>query len=137
MRYRMCGENVADISLNIPSCDCVGCANQLCETCISHKIHHYFHLGYPYQAMLGFLRKDGVSISLSTLKRRLRELRLSRRRHEIDLETVTRRIREEIAVAGRLAGYCSIWHALRIRHGLHVPRNLVAQILKNIDPAGV
>jgi hypothetical protein len=83
------------------------------------------------------LKKDGVSISLSTFKRRLKELGLSRRRQEIDIEAVTRLICEEIAGAGRLAGYRCIWHTLRIRHGLHVPRNLVAQILKEIDPVGV
>ena len=132
----MCGENLSNIQQNIRSC--VGCCtNQLCETCISHKINNYFHLGYPYQAIIGLLKKDGVSISLSTFKRRLKELGLSRRRQEIDIEAVTRLIHEEIAGAGRLAGYRCIWHALHIRHGLHVPRNLVAQILKEIDPVGV
>ena len=38
---------------------------------------------------------------------------------------------------GKLAGYKNIWHALRIRHGIYVPRNFVAQIMKEIDPDGV
>ena len=36
-----------------------------------------------------------------------------------------------------LSGYRSIWHALRLRHHIHVPRNLVATIMKEIDPVGV
>ena len=39
--------------------------------------------------------------------------------------------------AGKLSGYRSIWHALRLRHHMHVPRNLVAEIMKEIDPNGV
>ena len=131
----ICGENLLILQDNIPSCTCVTNSNQ--QTCICHRISHYFHLGYPYQAIVGLLKKDGVSLSLSTLKRRLRELGLSRRSQELDVEGVTSLIREEIRGAGRLAGYRNIWHALRIRHGVHVPRSLVAQVLKEIDPAGV
>ena len=36
-------------------------------------------------------------------------------------------IREEMEGPGSLSGYRSIWHALRLRHHVHVPRNLVAK----------
>ena len=134
----ICGQNQLHVQQNIPLCTCAANTNeQACEACICQRIGHYFHLGYPYQAIVSLLRKDGVSISLSTLKRRLKELGLSRRGQDIDEEQLTNLIREEIRGAGRLAGYRSIWHALRIRHGVHVPRSLVAQILKEIDPVGV
>ena len=71
------------------------------------------------------------------MKRRLSELDLSRRGQNVDEEATVRLICREIEGAGRLAGYHSIWHALRIRHGVHVPRNLVARIVKEIDPEGV
>jgi hypothetical protein len=52
------------------------------------------------------------------LKRRLSELDLSRRGQNVDEEATVRLICREIEGAGRLAGYRSIWHALRIRHVL-------------------
>ena len=46
-------------------------------------------------------------------------------------------IRKEIEGVGRLAGYRNIWHALRLRHHVHVPCSLVARLMKKIDPDGV
>ncbi len=37
----------------------------------------------------------------------------------------------------RLSGYRSIWHALRLRHGIHVSCHMVAKIMKEIDLDGV
>ena len=45
--------------------------------------------------------------------------------------------RREIEGAGRLAGYRNIWHALRLRHHVYLPRSLVARLMKKIDPDGV
>ena len=39
--------------------------------------------------------------------------------------------------AGSLSGYRSIWHALRLRHGIHVSRHVVATLMREIDPLGV
>ena len=46
-------------------------------------------------------------------------------------------IRREIEGVGRLAGYRNIWHALRLRHHVHVSCSLVARLMKKIDPDGV
>ena len=97
----------------------------------------YFHHGYPYDAIVGLLRRDGFAISVRTLKRKLVELGLSRKRNIIDEEAITQLIRQEIQGAGTLAGYRTIWQALRLKYGVHVPRNLVARIVREIDPEGV
>ena len=55
----------------------------------------------------------------------------------IDNETIRTAIQKDMEGAGKLSGYRSIWHALRLRHHIHVPRNLVAEIMKEIDPVGV
>jgi hypothetical protein len=39
--------------------------------------------------------------------------------------------------AGSLSGYRSIWNALRLRHGIHVSRHVVATLMREIDPLGV
>ena len=38
---------------------------------------------------------------------------------------------------GSLAGDRYVWHSLRLKHHVNVPRNLVANIMKEIDPEGV
>ena len=43
-------------------------------------------------------------------------------------------IRSEIQGPGQLAGYRKIWHILRIKHHVHAPRRLVAQIFHELDP---
>ena len=46
-------------------------------------------------------------------------------------------VAEEMIGAERLAGYRSIWHALRLGHQVHAPRSLVARLVKELDPEGV
>ena len=46
-------------------------------------------------------------------------------------------IKLEIQGPSSLAGYRYLWHALRLKHHVNVPRNLVATIMKEIDPGGV
>ena len=36
--------------------------------------------------------------------------------------------------AGEQSGYRTIWHALRLVHKVHVPRDFVARLLKELDP---
>ena len=74
-----------------------------------------------------------------TCKRHLRSLGLKRKGNTevMDDSELRAIIREEMRGPGSLSGYRSIWHALRLRHHIHVPRKAVAKIMKEIDPAGV
>ena len=38
------------------------------------------------------------------------------------------------APAGELCGYRAIWHALRIKHHIHVPRREVERIMCEVNP---
>ena len=42
-------------------------------------------------------------------------------------------IAEEMNDAGRLSGYQSIWHTLRLKHEMHVPCQLVARLMKGVE----
>ena len=131
--------------------NCPGCGNDTgsnheqdtyCENCLSEQnitilITDYFNRGYPYGAITGLLRAAGVQMSVRTLKRRLRSLGLRRKGQLVEEQHLRNVISEEIQGAGRLSGYRSIWHALRLRHGIHVSRHVVAKIMKEIDPDGV
>ena len=117
----------------------------ICDKCtddedVDNLITIYFDKGYPYDAIVGLLnKKEGLHMCVRTLKRRLHSLGLRRKGNfaRLDENAVRTAIRKEMEGPGKLAGYRNIWHALRIRHGIHVPRNFVAQIMKEIDPDGV
>ena len=73
-------------------------------------------------------------MSVRTLKRRLANFKLSRKNNEIDEEKIKIVMRNEVEGSGSQAGYRKMWHLLRIKHNIVVPRNLVAEYLKEMDP---
>lgn len=98
-------------------------------------IEYYFNCGYSYAVILEFLGKyHGISISLRTLKRRLNAYGLKKKEHVVDVARVRELVKDEMAHAGAQSGYRSIWHALRHVHNIHPPRQLVADILRELDP---
>ncbi|CAB4042456.1 Hypothetical predicted protein, partial [Paramuricea clavata] len=111
---------------------CNNCGNRVDTE--KEIIQHYFHRGFPYDVILDFLSKHGISISLRTLKRRLQKYGLRKRNSDVDEETVRNLVRSEMANAGEQSGYRTIWHALRLIHNIHPPRTLVAEILHELDP---
>lgn len=103
---------------------------------VDDTIRDLFHRGYPYIDIVRLLGRQDIVMHVRTLKRRLQHLGLSRRSN-IDENIVRNAISKEIAGPGRLAGYRSVWHALRLRHRIHVPRSVVARLLKELDPQAV
>ena len=82
------------------------------------------------------LENDGIHLSLSTLRRRLKRLGLKRKGNVFYENQLKALVTEEIQGPGRLSGYRAIWHALRLRHGIHVSRHVVSRLLREIDPDG-
>ena len=70
-----------------------------------------------------------------TLKYRLQSYGLRRRCPVYDLSQVRQRVAEELDGPGCMGGYISIWHTLRLE-GLQVPRDVVATVVKELDPMG-
>ena len=101
-------------------------------------ITRYFHLGYENQVILEFLRTyHRIGYGLSTLKRRLRQYGLRRRAGDngtlsADQTMLREMIREQMRAPGELCGYRSVWHSLRIEHQIHVPRRVVADIMRTL-----
>ena len=75
-----------------------------------------------------------MDISLRSFKRRLQKYGLKRRNTSVNEEMIRNLIRVEMANAGEQSGYRTIWHALRLIHHVHPPRELVSQILHKLDP---
>ena len=99
-------------------------------------ITNYFEKGYHYEKIIIFLSKfHGINISLRTLKRRLQSYGLSRKGMNVDEELVRRRMQQELDGPGCLYGYRAMWHTLKL-DGIFVPRSVVEQLLKEMDPEG-
>ena len=127
-----CGKNLQDERASLSSEN-----DNYIEVDEDSIIAEYFHNGYPYNTIVELLKKKGIVMHLRTLKRKLKDLGLSRRGNLVDEDMVRNVIAEEIIGAGRLSGYRSIWHVLRLQHQIHVPRGLVARLVRELDPDGV
>ena len=101
-------------------------------------IESYFYAGYEYNAILSFLCKHhAITMSLSTLKRRLKHYGLKRKTgDEVNNDELTEIIRNEIDGPSCVSGYRALWHTLRLKYGICVPRARVQVLLKEIDPDG-
>ena len=96
----------------------------------------YFHQGYEYEVIRDFLEiQHEIVMSLSTLKRRLKEYGLSRvGNNNIDDNTLRNVIQHEMSGPGDLRGYRAIWHSLRLTHHIHVSRRRIADLLRELNP---
>lgn len=102
-----------------------------------HIIEYYFNLRYTNNEILLCLAwLHSIYISDRTLKRRLRENGLSRRKNVSSIIDVALFIDNEMQCSGRLHGYRWMHSKCRL-HGLRVSRESVGYILRELDPAGV
>ena len=101
-------------------------------------IESYFFAGYEYDTILCFLSKyHGITMSLSTLKRRLKQYELKRKTgDEVSDNELMEIIRKEIDGPSCVSGYRTLWHTLRLKYRMCVPRARVQALLKEIYPVG-
>lgn len=96
----------------------------------------YFRKGYEYARIVEMLEKEhNVAMSIRTLKNRLNEYGLKRRNVVYDEAVVRERIEDLLNGPGCMGGYRSIWHTLKLE-GMQVPRDVVEQIVRELDPDG-
>ena len=88
-------------------------------------ITYYFSRGYEYDAIVHFLAKfHDITMSIRTLKNRLRRYQLRRRTPTCDLNLVREGILRELSGPGCSGGDRSMWHILHL-HNIQVPRHVV------------
>ena len=86
----------------------------ICDICVAEQdiddvIKHYFHRGYPYDAIIVLLKKrEGLQMCVRTLKRRLKSLRLKRKGNAkiVDDFAVRKAIHEEMKGPESLSLLC-------------------------------
>lgn len=100
-------------------------------------IKFYFELGLSHSEILSSLAQtNGIVISMRTLRRRLKERRLYRRKFQSDILDVALFIMQEVQNSGQLHGY-RFMHLKCIQKGYVVSHETVRLLLKIIDPDGV
>jgi len=98
-------------------------------------VSQYFKQGYTNLEILEFLKFHGINISLSTLKRRLTSLGLSRISF-VTNDELRSAIEKELGRSGCFVGYRKMWARLRMK-GIIVKRARVMTLLRELDPDGV
>ena len=137
-----CGEPLQASFKFCPKCRKELAANVAHGSCdvdsLKNIIETYFLAGFEYDTIVSFLEKfHGIHISLSTLKRRLRDCGLKRRNStDLNQNEVRKIIREELDGPSCMSGYRAMWHTLRLKYGLCIPRSTVQSLLKEMDPVG-
>nr|XP_023700260.1 uncharacterized protein LOC111860629 isoform X3 [Paramormyrops kingsleyae] len=101
-------------------------------------ISKYFSEGHTYDVILDFLKtRHNIFLSLSTLKRKLKNAGLTRRTDYSPIETVNAVITHELTGSGQLLGYRALWQTLRQKYFLTVKRDDVMHAVRRLDPSGV
>lgn len=106
----------------------------------SSLIAEYFKQGFKYSEILGFLLlRHGILLSIRQLKRILQRLNLKRRGINLytPLARVIHVVDREIQNSGQTVGHRSMWRRLKVNHNMHVKRDDVMFIMKELDPNGV
>lgn len=97
----------------------------------------YFNLGLHYKDIAALLAsRHGHVVSERHLKRILKSCSLFRRKGYITLDRVVNLIHEQLQTSGQLCGYRWMFTKCK-ENGLHVKKEEVRLILKELDPRGV
>ena len=101
--YLYCSQCRTKLDIAVPSFRLLLSSENVTE---KEAIEAYFNNGFSYNAILCFLDKyHDMSISLSTLKRRLSQYNLKRNKTDADLADVERLIRNELDGPSSISGY--------------------------------
>ena len=109
--------------------------DSICEKDI---IWNYFQAGYHYEVIVMFLRLyHNINISKRTLERKLSYYGFQRREFSnVTINELKNVIESEIQGPASMRGYRGLWHSLKTNYGIIVQRDIVMNVLKEIDPEG-
>ncbi|XP_024118870.1 uncharacterized protein LOC112140200 [Oryzias melastigma] len=101
-------------------------------------INEYFNSGHTYDVILDLLRTNHQTfISMRTLKMHLKNAGLFRRSNYSPQNEMIRAILTELRGPGQLFGYRTMWQILKQKHNLHVKRDIVMRLLRQLNPQGL
>ena len=99
-------------------------------------IRSYCYGGFKYDEIRELLEKNhDINMSIATLKRQVKAYGRKRKKPEYDVNEVREKIRGLLDGPGCSGGYRTVWHTLEMQ-GIRVPRKILQEILKDVDPDG-
>lgn len=106
---------------------------------LHEELKCYVEQNMKRSEIVDFVRKKYPQYcwSVPTLARRLKFFQIKYVDNETPLTTVREAVQCELQGPGKLLGYRAMNHKLRTEHHICVPRNLVADVLFDLDPDGV
>lgn len=94
-----------------------------------------FYRGMQYKFIVEFLSKyHNVQMSVRTLKRRLRKMGLKRKGIQSVDDSAYSLISKELEKSSGISGYRAICHRLKTSFNIHVTRDNVMRIVREIYP---
>ena len=103
----------------------------------NYIIREYFTAGLTHAEIVRFLaRIHDCQISVRQVKRILAASNCMHRKKHSPVEQIIEFIHRQLSTSRKLCGY-RFMHKIYLKNGIHVPRSMVQEILKILDPVGV
>lgn len=109
------------------------------DSSLADDLAKYVLKNFKRTEVLDFVKRDYSCYqwSLPTLDRKLGFFGIKYIDMDNTLETVKDAVQKELNGPGKLLGYRAMTQKLRTEHGIKVPRNLVQNVLYDLDHEGV
>lgn len=106
---------------------------------LKEQLQRYVRQGHQNAEILSYVERDFncYAWSMRTLERRLRHFNIKRTDRTVTVQEVTEAVSKELAGPGKLISYRAMYYEIRQEHKLNVPRNLVHEIIYDLDPEGL
>ena len=106
---------------------------------LKQDLKQYILQNLSRREILDFVSRDYAQYawSLGTLSRRLAYFDIKYIEYNTDLKEVEAALQSELQGPGQLLGYRSMQRKIREQHQLAVPRNLVYDLMTELDPDGL
>lgn len=108
------------------------------STLVDEAIRKYFTEGHSFEVIMDLLAtRHNISLSLSTLRRRLQKLGLTRRNNYTPSAIVEAATSEELRGAGQFLGYRAMWQSLIQTYSLFVRRDHTMHLVRELNASGL
>lgn len=106
---------------------------------LKEALQNYIKIGLTRNEILDFIQRDfgQYAWSLRTLDRRLQHFEIRSNDYTVSVEQVRDAVRQELQGPGRLLDYRAMHKKIRQVHDLAVPRDLVHDVMFELDPHGL
>ncbi|XP_076602297.1 uncharacterized protein LOC143330033 [Chaetodon auriga] len=136
-----CGQHMSQLTRFCFSCgrslQCLRGMDQTGGPDMLEQCIQYFNEGHSYVVIMDMMSSlHGVHISLRSLKSKLNEAGLYRRKDYSSTNAIIRAIRLELRGPGQLFGYRMMWQVLKQKYNLRVKRDHVMNLLRELNPRG-